>query len=478
MDRRPDQPWQPATFRVFRITSSTRRRRDTSGADKDRKPRTVYDVRYRADGYDFRYRFEQKGWAEAFVRQLQENFAKGWLFDTQARRFVDPATAAPREQPLTVFEHFQDYIERKWRGWAPSSRKIAQADLARACMHLVRPDAPPPTAAEERRALDYLRTVAFMPDASKSAADEWRAWFLRWSLPLADVTDEHLQTYIDDVRDRGPDGKPRRLAPSSLVRTRAVVQGAFTYAVKRRLIEWHQWSPVHIERSPDRHHVDPDLVMDPAQVMAMAEACGQIDRRYLAYVLVQGVCGLRPGEAAELRRRDVRRADGHPVTLRVRATRSDAPERFFLDHEERRRPLKGHGSRFTRKVPVPAALGATLDDHLRQFVEPAADARLFTTSTGRPINPSNFQRGVWQHARNQVFPAGHPLRNVRRHDLRHSAITGWLGAGVPLKTAQQWSGHRTLSVLLDTYAGVLESDEFVAVTRLDAFLANYTDAVP
>jgi integrase len=301
----------------------------------------------------------------------------------------------------------------------------------------------------------------------------WDAWFRQWSLPLAAVTDDDLQAFMDDVANNGPDGRPRQLAPSSLARTKAVVQGAFTYAVKRRLIEWNPWAPVHIDATDDQQRIDPDLVMDPAQVMAVAQACARIDPRYFAYVLIQGLCGLRPGEAGELRRHDLHPRRGTPQTLRLRASRTTVSERYILNHETRRRPLKGHGERFTRSVPILPRFAPVLLNHLDEFVGPEPDARVFTTATGQPIHPSNFQRDVWRPAREEVFAADHPLRGARRHDLRHSAITAWLNAGVPLKTAQAWSGHKTLSVLLDTYAGVLESDELVAQQRLDTLLDRF-----
>ncbi len=56
---------------------------------------------------------------------------------------------------------------------------------------------------------------------------------------------------------------------------------------------------------------------------------------------------------------------------------------------------------------------------------------------------------------------------MRRQDLRHAAITPWLNSGVPLKVAQTWSGHKTLSVLLDTYYGVMQHDEHVAYQRVE-----------
>ena len=42
---------------------------------------------------------------------------------------------------------------------------------------------------------------------------------------------------------------------------------------------------------------------------------------------------------------------------------------------------------------------------------------------------------------------------------------------MPLKTAQAWSGHKTLSVLLDTYLGVMHGDTQVGLARWEQALA-------
>lgn len=140
------------------------------------------------------------------------------------------------------------------------------------------------------------------------------------------ITDEHLHAFMEDVRTRTLEGKKRELADSSVARTRAVVRAAFTYARKRRLIEWDPWEPVEAPSLRDRERVDADLVMSPTQVRQIAEAWVDIDSRYRAFVLVQGLCGLRPGEAIELRRRDINvegratpsasRRAGHTYTCR------------------------------------------------------------------------------------------------------------------------------------------------------------------
>jgi hypothetical protein len=46
----------------------------------------------------------------------------------------------------------------------------------------------------------------------------------------------------------------------------------------------------------------------------------------------------------------------------------------------------------------------------------------------------------------------------------------WLNSGVLPKTAQQWSGRRRLSVLLDTYVGVMRDDAVTSLARVEAVI--------
>lgn len=158
--------------------------------------------------------------------------------------------------------------------------------------------------------------------------------------------------------------------------------------------------------------------------------------------------------------------------MTVRGSHSDVPERFFAAGETRRRPLKGRGGKARRTIPIPADLVPRFHAHIEDHVERRPDSLMFTTRGGARIHPSNFHRDVWAPAREKTFEEGSPLRALRRHDLRHAAITSWLNAGVTLKTAQRWSGHRTASVLLNTYLGVMRDDLATSVSRTEAALAT------
>jgi len=466
----------PATMHVYGVYRRDRRvwvRNGRSG-ERERRKKALYDVRFHVDGHQFRYGLEQKGWADDYASRLRQEFAKGWLFDPAARRFL-PVTR-PRDETdeslLTFHAHAGDYFARHWYRWQPATRCDAQRVLSLACILLVRDEAAPLPPDQRILADRYLRrAVLAVPAVTDLDAQEreWAGWFAKWSLPLAGVTDGHLRTFIDFTRTETLGGQKRQMAPTTLARSRAIVRAAFTNARKRRLITWDPWDAVEPEPTRDHDQIDPDLVMDPTEIREMARVCGAISPRYEAYVLVQGFCGLRPGEATDLRRRDVN-VEGDRPSVTVGGSYTWVPDRFLADGETRRRPLKGRGEKVSRTVPMPAELVPIMRRHLDEFVGGGRDSIVFTNHAGNRIHGSDFRRDVWCKAREAVFEHDSPLRRVRRHDLRHSAITVWLNAGVPLKTAQRWSGHKKLSVLLDTYLGVMRGDEATAIQRLEAAL--------
>lgn len=470
-DPRPIAPWRPRQMQVWGIY---RRERKADGARSSRRkaPPVMFDVRFHVDGHQFRVGFERKGHADTFADQLHAHFAAGHCFDPTARRFLIPGDGS--EAGPTFVENVTEHFRRKWPSWAPSRRQDSQRELARACLHLVRDDAPALSRGERVAADEFLRRVLLTvaEDIEERTADrEWHQWFARWSLPLREVNDRHLTAFLEAVRTTALDGSSRVLVPTSLARTRAVVRAVFTAARKRRLLDWDPWDAVEWSMNADEDQIDPDLVPDQAQVLDLAEACGAHEGRYECFVLVQGFGGLRPGEAREVRRRDFD-LDSVPATVTVRGSHSDVPERFFSDGETRRRPLKGRGGKARRTIPIPADLVPRFRSHLEDHVVKRPDSLMFTTPSGKRIHPSNFNRDVWAPAREQVFEEGSPLRGLRRHDLRHAAITSWLNAGVTLKTAQSWSGHRTASVLLNTYLGVMRDDLATSVARTETALAE------
>ena len=57
-------------------------------------------------------------------------------------------------------------------------------------------------------------------------------------------------------------------------------------------------------------------------------------------------------------------------------------------------------------------------------------------------------------------------RGRRVHDLRHTAATIWIQNGVDFKTVQNWLGHASAKLTLDTYAHYMGTNADIASIAL------------
>ena len=76
-----------------------------------------------------------------------------------------------------------------------------------------------------------------------------------------------------------------------------------------------------------------------------------------------------------------------------------------------------------------------------------------------PIAHRRARRAAGGYGHLQVFlaadaPAPRPPGRAL-HDLRHSAATLWLEAGLPLKLVQELLGHASMTITADVYSHIL-----------------------
>ena len=64
----------------------------------------------------------------------------------------------------------------------------------------------------------------------------------------------------------------------------------------------------------------------------------------------------------------------------------------------------------------------------------------------------------------------HELRTIRLHDLRHTAATLALTAGVHPKVVQERLGHANITITLDTYSHVLQGLQEDAADKVAALV--------
>lgn len=190
-----------------------------------------------------------------------------------------------------------------------------------------------------------------------------------------------------------------------------------------------------IEQSVDIRFLDQDeLEALLSAVDSTEEPFGQTDR---ILFLTAAMTGLRQGELLALRWRDI---DWKAGKVRVRQNH-----------------VRGHwgtpkSRRGSRSVPLANRLAVELKRHFKQSHYRADDDLVFGhPHTGNVLDHSGLVRRY-----KMALKAG-GVREVRFNDLRHTFGTRMAAAGVPMRTLQEWMGHRDIKTTL-IYADYAPSD--------------------
>ncbi len=160
-------------------------------------------------------------------------------------------------------------------------------------------------------------------------------------------------------------------------------------------------------------------------------------------MLLLGVGGLRWGEAAALRVRDVdflrRRVDLHRNAVMVGG-------QVFVGS------LKSGKSRTV-------ALPAFVADALAQTAQgKGRDDLLWPSRSGGYLGPPVTYKSWLSGAVDRCMKADPTFPRVTAHDLRHTAASLVISAGANPKVVQRMLGHASAAMTLDVYADLFDSD--------------------
>jgi integrase len=199
---------------------------------------------------------------------------------------------------------------------------------------------------------------------------------------------------------------------------------------------------------PEVHEAEMRFLTED-QVLELAEA---IDERYRAFVLLGAYGGLRRGELLGLRRH------------RVLALRSAVEVAEILGSVDGRPVFGPPKSRTSRRVvTIPRPVMEEVAAHIGRFSSPKTDL-VFPSPQGDPFSPRNFVRRTWHPA---VQRAG--LEPLRIHDLRHTAVSFWIEAGLTESEIAARAGWRQF---LSRYRHILERTEDRANERLGSLFVE------
>jgi integrase len=271
--------------------------------------------------------------------------------------------------------------------------------------------------------IDHLDSLG----RKRSTIDEYRS-YLRVHLgpffgdtALDKITPSRVEGFVATKRREGK-------ATKSILNYLGLLHSIFAFAERRGLASAN---PVASIDKPVRSAATADIrFLDATEVDALLAAVpddprGPTER---AIYLTGAMTGLRQGELLALRWQDIDWSAG-----RIRVRRSFVRGEFGTPKSRRS----------TRSVPLADEVAGQLERHFQRSQYQHDDDLVFGhPHTGDPLDRSRLLKRFKAAAKR----AG--LQSVRFHDLRHTFGTRMAAVGVPLRTLQEWMGHRDFKTTL------------------------------
>ncbi|WP_338906597.1 tyrosine-type recombinase/integrase [Streptomyces nigra] len=447
------------------------------GVRKRNTKKSSYDVRWTVAGAVFSDQFRTKGLADHYRSKLLRAAHAGEEFDTETGL---PDSMAEKATTLTWYAFAQKYLAMKWPHAAPNTRNGINEALTAVTMALL--DERPGRPSEEliRRALRSWAFVLPGPDERELPPEIANTlhWVAKASRPLSDLGDVVVGRAVLDALKVKLDGTAA--AAETVRRKRRTLVNAMHYAVDLGEFKENPITGIRWKKPKVAGEVDPRVVANPEQARSLLTAVSYVGgygrargRRLVGLFACMYYGALRPAEAVGLTNADLKLPDAGWGTVLLNRTRPSVGKQWTETGETHDdRGLKNRPVEEVRLVPIPPQLVAMLRQHLDTFGT-ADDGRLFASERGGVVASSTYYR-VWQEARALALPpaaVASPLA-ARPYDLRHSALSTWLNAGVDPTEVAQRAGN-SVEVLLSRYAKCIDGRQEIVNRKIEELLREY-----
>jgi integrase len=393
-----------------------------------------------------------------------------------------PSTAGTGHGSVTIswYAFALDYLAMRWPQIAAKTRNETNAALCAITQAMLRDVRGRPNDELLRRALRDWAFVLPRPELHTAPPDVRLAlrWVEKASRPLTDLMDAAVMRAVLQVLQLKQDGT---LAAAETQRhKRMTLVNAVRYAIEQGMLRSDPIANINWRIAKTVKQIDPRVVANPAQARSLLCAVSYVGsyrrargRRLVGLFAGMYYAGLRPEEAVAVTLPDcVLPAEGWGRVI-LHITRPQAGKKWTDTgqlHDER--GLKGRPPGDTRPVPLSPGLVAMWRESIHAFGT-ASDGRLFFNERGGILASSTYDR-VWREARELALPSDlvdTPLA-ARPYDLRHSALSTWLNAGVDPTEVAERAGN-SVEVLMTKYAKCLYGRAAIANQRIQALLDEY-----
>jgi integrase len=251
---------------------------------------------------------------------------------------------------------------------------------------------------------------------------------------ISRITSDQVADYITIKARHG-------LSAKTISNHLTLAHGVFQFALKRGLTTSNQVAAVDRPRAAGPNPDFRYLRLEELEALLRAvpeDLFGPTDR---SLYVTAAMTGLRQGELAALRWRDV---DWTAGVIRVRRTYS---------RSEWGTPKSRRSS---RAVPMADRVATELERHFqRSSFRGDDDLVLPHPQTGNPYDASKMRKRFYDAMRAAAL--GHLIgreNGITFHSLRHTYGTRMAAAGTPMRTLQEWMGHRSVQTT-EIYADFL-----------------------
>ncbi len=282
------------------------------------------------------------------------------------------------------------------------------------------------------------QTAHMKPSARHSIESAWKVHVQpHWGgRRLSAIKHTEVQSWVAELASRR--------SPSLVRDAHSVLARILEDAVKDRQIAVNPAKGVKLPPKTRK----PNKYLTAAQVATLAQESG----RYGSLILLLSFVGLRWGEAAGIRVRDIdflRRT----VTLHENAVRVGG-ETFVGT-------LKSHKH---RTVPIPKTVALELSKTCKGK---ELDELLWPSSKGDHLGPPSSHDSWLSGAVARCQKVDKTFPRVTAHDLRHTAASLAVASGANVKAIQRMLGHASAAMTLDVYADLFDDDLDAVARKLE-----------
>jgi integrase len=391
----------------------------------------------------------------------------------------------------SVFVHRGSWYGRWWAGGRRVKRKLGpirepgsrdgltrkQAEMAlRRLMGEVRVVVPEEQMTWQDAGDRYLHHLEHVKQRKPSTIQDYRIIHNKHlvphfgSKPLDRIAARDVAGYITAKSAGGGRRGRGGLSRKTIVNHLNFAHGVFAFGIRHG---WCTANPVAATDRPQMEQTDPDIrFLDLAELEGLLRAAAKLAsapaegedapdvRGHTDYALylTAAMTGIREGELVALRWRDV---DWSASVIRVRRSYT------------RGRLGKPKSKRSSRALPMADRLGGELDRHFKRSVYKGDDHLVFChPQTGEPYDASQLRKRFY--AAMEAAGMGHRCGQeggITFHSLRHTFGTRMAARGVPMRTLQEWMGHRNLATT-EIYADYAPDPAYGAAFAESAFTAK------